>query len=349
MRNALDAIIVKQLTAGCIMKDITRVLLPIIVLVGLCSVALSQEENSGMIWIKTFSPGSSNLDDEQIDKQALAQLDSLLQDSTIVVTFLGAADDLQWRMSGTRVHPHISDAWNDAKRLGRARIVRARYGRGQVGVTDENTAGVKVLWSRGEDLNTLSIAENSSANGSDDQLRRDVDQLRDDVDSVKAALENGKYAQLQFVERTGPRLNWRAQAGFWSWYGGSNRNILAPALGLNVIYNRSVFVVQGGVSPWHSRTPNGKQGEAFVYGGLRRLPADGKHGITYAAGIFRGWEFFTSSDSWSLKSTGITAGPILTYNILELHPAITYAYVDSIFKGQGWHLGTVLIINVNLN
>jgi len=329
------------------MKKLMRLSLVLALGLSLHSVAVCQEENSGVLWIKSFAPGSSNLSDAQIDKQALARLDSLMQDSTLQVAFLGAADEKQWRMSGNRVHPYISDAWNDAKRLGRARIVRARYGRGQVGVTDENIAGVKVLWTRIDPFNSLSMTEASSANGHDDGLRRDVSLLRDDVDSVKAALENGKYTKI--VQKTGPELNWRAQAGFWTWYGGSDRNIAVPALALNVIYNRSVFVVQGGASPWHSKTANGKQGEAFLYGGIRRLPADGKRGISYAIGVFRGWEFFTSTDSWSLKSTGLTIGPTLTYHVIELHPAVTYTYVDSIYKGQGWHLGTMLIMNVNLN
>jgi len=329
------------------MKDIAKISLLAFVL-SLHSVAFSQEENSGVLWIKPFSPGSSNLNDEKIDKQALVTLDSLMQDSTIEVTFLGAADDMQWRMSGNRVHPDISDAWNDAKRLGRARIVRARYGRGQVGVTDENIAGVKVIWNRkNENLNSMTIAENSSATEGDDQLRRDVETLRSDVDSVKAALGNSHYPNI--VEKSGPNINWHAQAGFWSWYGGSDRNIVAPALGLNVIYNRSVFVVQGGVSPWHSRTADGKQGEAFMYAGIRRLPEGGKRGISYAVGVFRGWEFYTSTDSWSLKSTGLTAGPTFKYGILDLHPSVTYAFVDSIFKGRGWRLGSVLMMNVNLN
>lgn len=329
------------------MKNFARISLLAFVL-STHSVAVSQEENSGVLWIKTFSPGSSSVTDESIDKQALATLDSLMQDSTLEVTFLGGADDMQWRMSGNRVHPDISDTWNEAKRLGRARILRARYGRGQVGVTDENIAGVKIAWNRkNENLNSMLIAENSSANDGDDQLRRDVEILRSDVDSVKAALGNVKYTKI--VEKSGPNINWRAQAGFWTWYGGADRNIVAPSLGLNVIYNRSVFVIQGGVSPWHSRTANGKQGEAFMFAGIRRLPAGGKRGISYAAGIFRGWEFYTSTDSWSLKSTGLTAGPTFKYGILEMHPAVTYAFVDSIFKGRGWRLGSVLMMNVNLN
>jgi hypothetical protein len=319
----------------------------LVLVLSLHAVAVSQENNSGVLWIKTFSPGSSNLDDEQIDKAALARLDSLMQDSTIEATFLGAADERQWRMNGNHVHLDISDTWNDAKRLGRGRILRARYGRGQVGVTDENVAGVKVVWIRNENLNALSIAENSAANGHGDQLRRDVDLLRGDVDSVKAALENGKYTRI--IEKRGSNLNWRVQAGFWSWYGGSDRNILAPSLGFNLIYKRNIFVVQGGVSPWQSQTANGQQSEAFLFAGVRRLPADGKHGISYAAGIFRGWEFFTSTDSWSLKSTGLTAGPTFNYGILELHPAVTYTFVDSIFKGRGWRVGSILSMNVNLN
>jgi hypothetical protein len=104
------------------------------------------------MWITSFSPGSSDLDDPAIDQKALAALDSLMQDTTLTVTFLGAADDVRWKMSGRQVHHDISEAWNDAKRLGRARILRARYGRGEVGVTDENIVGVKVTWARKDQL-----------------------------------------------------------------------------------------------------------------------------------------------------------------------------------------------------
>jgi len=314
---------------------------------ALQAAAPCKAQTSGILWIKTFSPGSSDINDSPIDQQALARLDSLMQDPTIETTFLGAADEIHWKMDGRQVHRHISDAWNDAKRLGRARILRARYGRGEVGVTDENIAGVKVVWIKNENLNTLSVVENSATNGHADQLRQEVESLRGEVDSVKSALNNGVYKKL--IEKKGVNLNWRMQAGLWSWYGGSDRNIFTPALGFNVIYNQSVFVIQGGVAPWHNSTAFGKQSEAFLYAGIQRLPQNKNSGIGYAAGVFRGWEFYTSTDSWSLKSTGLTVGPIIKYNVLELHPAVSYTYVDSIFKGRGWRLGSMLVMNVNLN
>ena len=303
-------------------------------------------QTSGMIWIKAFAPGSASLNDPQVDQKALAQLDSLMQDSTIAATFLGAADDLRWKMSGTQVHFDISEAWNDAKRLGRARILRARYGRGAVGVTDENIAGVKVIWSKDETGNMLAAMENSSASA-DDDLRQRVDDLRTDVDSVKAALESGRFTTI--IEKKSVNLNWRLHAGMWSWYAGTDRSIVTPAVGINIIYNQKALVLQGGVSPWPSRTAFGKQGEAFLYGGIRHLPANSRRGIGYAAGVFRGWEYFTSTDSWTMKSTGLTAGPLLMYSLLEVHPAVSYTYIDSLFKGHGWRLGSVLMIAVNLN
>lgn len=328
------------------MKNLIKISL-IGVVIFLYDVVPSHAQNSGELWIKTFSPGSSDLKDSSLDPHTLAALDSLMQDPAVEATFLGAADERQWKMNGSKVHPDISDAWNDAKRLGRARIVRARYGRGQVGVTDENIAGVKVIWIKREDPGMISAVETSSANGHNDDWRRDVEALRSDIDSMRAALDQGKFTHI--VEKSGINLNWQLQAGFWSWYGGSDRNILTPSLGLNVIYDRTVFVMQGGVAPWHTKTPFGRQGEAFLFAGFRRMPPNPKLGIGYAVGMFRGWEFYTSTDSWSLKSTGVAAGPIIRYGILELHPAATYAYIDSIFKGRGWRFGGMFMMNVNLN
>lgn len=318
--------------------------------IGLPAGAPVVAQTSGVIWIKTFSPGGSDLSVPAIDQKALTALDSLMQDTTLTVTFLGAADDLRWKMSGRQVHNDISEAWNDAKRLGRARILRARYGRGEVGVTDENVAGVKVVWVRKDESLKITAKGTNGANGTnghDGKLREDMNQLRDKMDSMQAALDNGIYKKL--IEKKGVNLNWRFQAGLWSWYGGSDRNIFTPALGLNVIYNRNVLVLQGGVAPWHTTTDLGKQGEAFFYAGIRHLPSNAKRGIGYGVGVFRGWEFYTATDSWSLKSTGLTAGPSFRFSAVELHPALTYAYIDSIFKGRGWRLGSVLTMNVNLN
>lgn len=304
-------------------------------------------QTSGVLWIQTFSPGSSNLNDPEIDRQALATLDSLMQDPAVEVTFLGAADDLRWKMNGQHVHPNISEAWNDAKRLGRARIVRARYGRGEVGVTDENIAGVKVIWHHAEATGMLARLENSASNGHDGRLQQEIQALRDDVDSVKSAINSGRYTKI--IEKKGFNLNWRLQGGVWSWYAGSDQNILVPTIGLNIIYERSAFVCQGGVAPWYTTTAFGKQGEAFLYAGIRHRPNAPRRGFSYAAGVFRGWEFFTATDSWSLKSTGVAAGTILSYKILELYPAVTYAYVDSIFKGRGWRFGSMIVVTLNLN
>ena len=112
-------------------------------------------QSSGVLWIKTFSHASSNLDDPHIDTKALASLDSLMQNEDIEVTFLGAADSLRWKMNGRYVHKAISNAWNVATRLRRALSLRERYGRGFVGVTDESIAGVKVIWNQKVDSPAL--------------------------------------------------------------------------------------------------------------------------------------------------------------------------------------------------
>lgn len=90
------------------------------------------------LWLTGFAPGSADLGD--INPTALSSLDSLAATGA-GLQFFGAADSLDW----PKFKPQISGAINTAKALERALKLRARYGRGETGVTHENIRGVKVI------------------------------------------------------------------------------------------------------------------------------------------------------------------------------------------------------------
>jgi len=95
----------------------------------------------GQTWI-SFPNGSSKIGD--LSEKELMKADSVVNQmlaDSLDIQFLGAANHLPWK----KFHHHVSDALDDAKRLGRARIIKARYGFGSIGITDEDTAGVKIV------------------------------------------------------------------------------------------------------------------------------------------------------------------------------------------------------------
>ena len=310
------------------------------------------QSSSGVLWIKSFSPGSADLNDPLLDKKALAVLDSLMQDPEIHVTFLGAADSLAWVFDGQKVHPELSEAWNDAKRLSRARALRERYGRGEIGITHENVAGVKVVWRKGPDA-----------------LYSEVDRLKRELDLLKGALasdtsrnghnghnghngqksENGQSTStvdgLAFMPRES-KFNWRLQAGLWGWQAVSDRSLISPSLALSIIIDRTAFIIQGGVSPWTETTPQGNQANSFVYAGVKYMLND-RWGLS--AGGFRGWEFFTSTDSWSFKTTGAALGVVVSLGRFEINPALTVSNIATLEKSGYWRTGMSLGLNFNFN
>ncbi|MFQ6115948.1 MAG: hypothetical protein ACE5NG_17955 [bacterium] len=298
-------------------------------------------QTSGVFWIKTFNPGSADLNDPLIDETALATLDSLMQDENIEVTFLGAADHLRWKMEGKYVHDNISEAWNDAKRLSRARALRARYGRGN--------AGVKVAWTKNvnQDRYTTALEHIRQQN---ENLNRELAKVKSDLQSLEPEHgTNGKNADpghMNIPVKKGRNFNWRLQAGLWTWHSGTHASIVSPSLALSIIIGKTAFVVQGGVTPWHISTANGNQAESFVYAGIKYMKTD-HYGLTL--GGFRGWEFFTKTDSWSLKTTGAAAGLVLTHGFIEINPTVTYSNVDSIANGNHWRLGSTIVLNFNIN
>jgi len=321
-----------------LMKKITP--LTIFLTFIFCAFCFAQSD-SGIFWIKTFQPGSSSLNDPNIDQQALAALDELMKDATIEVVFLGTADSLAWKMNGRNVHSDISDAWNDAKRLGRARALRARYGRGDVGITHENIAGVKVIWSRKTD-------ENKYTNQID-ELGNEIAELKNDLKQIhQKEATNGNHSTNGFsnYNKNVSHFNWALQAGFWTWQSSSNGNLFSPSIGLSIAINKTSFIIQGGVTPWHSTSSLGNRSESFVYGGVKHMTSD-LLGLTF--GVFRGWEFFTETDNWSFKTTGIASGIVLKHGIVEFNPAVTYTNVATLSPDSEWRLGMTLGFNVNIN
>ncbi|NIR50224.1 hypothetical protein GWO43_17110 [candidate division KSB1 bacterium] len=109
------------------------------------SVASGQTKET--FWIESFSPESADLNDSSINQKALARLDSLMQIPSVSVTFYGADDSLAWQNYCTDNQIENKDKLNTRRRLSRARALKKRYGRGNIGITRENVAGVKVVWS----------------------------------------------------------------------------------------------------------------------------------------------------------------------------------------------------------
>jgi hypothetical protein len=312
-------------------------------------------QDSGFLWIKTFLPGSAELSDPSIDQQALARLDSLMQDPELEVTFLGAADSIGWYLEGRKVNDKIAEAWNDAKRLSRARALRARYGRGHIGITHDSVAGVKVIWTRtGADKYTQQIKH----------LQRELEDVKSNLESLIPETANahgnatsghnganghgtnGKNGHSKYTIKDGLTFNWRLQAGMWTWQSGSNGSLVSPSLALNIIVNKTAFVLQGGVTPWHQTTAFGNKSESFVYAGVKHMRTD-HFGLS--AGVFRGWEFFTSTDNWLFKTTGLAAGIVVVYGRFELTPMLTVSNINTLETDSQWKVGSTVGLNFNIN
>jgi hypothetical protein len=305
-------------------------------------------QSSGVFWIKSFSPGSASLSDPHLDRQALAKLDSLMQDETIAVTLLGAADSVAWHLNGRRVHPNLSDAWDVAKSLGRARALRARYGRGEFGVTHENIAGVKVIWTKRTAVE-MSLERMNQLAQQSDSLGYQIKAIKSDLQKINAersgydrSAANGHY---EVNRKTVRNLDWRLKLGVWSWHS-ANGGIVSPALALHIIVDRTAFVLQGGVTPWHYSTEFGNQSESFLHAGMVYMKSDR---LGFSLGGFRGWEFFTATDNWSFKTTGLAAGVVLIFNKIEFSPKLSYSNITALQGASHWRAGGILSVSFNLN
>jgi hypothetical protein len=201
-------------------------------------------QESGSFWIKSFEPGSSDLNDPKINREALARLDELMQDPTVEVTFLGAADSLAWRFEGKRVNPKVSEAWNDAKRLSRARVLQERYDQGHIGITHENIAGVKVVW-----MKQSTVIHSDRLSDLNDHFNDELVAMRADIEGMQASFDDEVYIK---DTRT---FNWALEAGLWSWRSGSQVNLVVPAIGLDIMIaetGSNISCQRSGAVPWES-------------------------------------------------------------------------------------------------
>ena len=317
------------------MKKLTYILIATLVFVLFSTVSA---QTPSVFWIKSFSPGSADLNDPQIDKAALAMLDKLMQDEQIQVTFLGAADSKSWKMNGEYVHQDISEAWNDAKSLSRARALRARYGRGNVGITHESIAGVQVIWTKNENYITKL-----------DRLEKENQHLKHEIAEVKTGLRDLTH-ELGTNSKNGhatseSNLYLSLQAGLWTWQTGSSGSILSPYLASSLTIQNASFYVRGGVTPWHASTRQGNKSESFIYFGARYLKSDN---FGFTMGVYRGWEFFTTTDDWLFKTTGVSAGVVINKGIIELNPALTFSNLSSLDYDSKWRFGVTLAVGLNI-
>ncbi len=306
-------------------------------------------QESGALWIKTFNPGSADLNDSNIEKEALAELDKLMQDPTIEVTFLGAADSIGWFLEGRKINDKIAEAWNDAKRLSRARALRARYGRGNVGITHDSVAGVKVIWTRTSDAEKYTKQL--------ELLQRELTDVKNNIESLKPEASNSHTGNAsnghgsngkgsKYTIKDGLTFNWRLQAGLWTWQSGSDGSLLSPSLALNIVVNKTAFVLQGGVSLWQESTALGNTSESFVYTGIKYMKSDR---LGFTAGAFRGWEFFTSTDNWLFKTTGIATGIVFKYGKFEVNPTLSISNINTLENAGQWRVGSTVGLNFNIN
>ena len=162
-------------------------------------------QDSGFIWIKTFKPGSADLNDETIDKKALAFVDSLMQRDDINFIFLGGSDMMPWKQANGK--KTLSNAWDEGKKLERARQLRIRYGRGDIGLTDEPIRGIKVVWGPnssdlselGEKLGLLEDLTDSLKNAVttiNNEQKEEFQALRDSLSHAEPEASMASFAEI---------------------------------------------------------------------------------------------------------------------------------------------------------
>lgn len=308
----------------------------------LVAMGTAYSQDSGVLLLKSFLPGSANLDDPTIDRAALAKLDSLMQDDGLEFTFLGAADSLRWKIHGKQVRRQVSETLDDARRLGRARALRERYGRGTIGISDESFAGVVVIWQRARGTNGYHT-EIERLRQQNNDLNQELVDIRDSVHELRQRAGQNGISEVYLEKRS--NFDWQLQAGMWNWRL-SNTDLLTPALSVSFIIGKTAMVLRGGVTPWSYPTDNGHESESFVYLGLKYVKSE-RYGLS--AGAFRGWRFFTESDNWSLKTTGAAVGVNVNYAFLEFNPMLTYSKLNTFTDESSTLFGSILNVNVNIN
>jgi len=304
-------------------------------------------QESGSIWIKDNNPGSAKFDDSSIDKAALSFLDSLMKRDDIVVTFLGAADQLTWK--GLPKNSKISVAFDQAKKLERALELRKRYGRGEVGITDEPIRGVKVMWSpKPPDIFKMQ-EEVELLRTANDSLYDLIAKLCKNNDTKFAAMQDS-LNQLANSEGAKPDhiietafFDWEVKTGLLSWTAGSPYDLMVPSVGILLRREFWAFDLEGGFTPWGRGDELGKRGDAMLMGSFTLLP---RRSLAYKIGLFSGWEFLSSTDNWTMKVLGVAAGPSVKWKIFEGFAGYSYSRLSTLTESDRWVSSILLHLNI---
>ena len=307
--------------------------------------------NSGTIWIKQFLPGSANLSDLTVDQKVLAFVDSLMQRDDIEVTFLGGADSTNWRLFGRKVSHRVSDAWNQAKKIERASVLRQRYNRGQIGTTDEPIRGVKVVW----EPKRPDIFEMYERLGNAEMK---IDSLAAVIDSINLAqastltilqtdaqpIESGYATESPFISQAPIVSDWEVKSGVMLWSAGKPYDLSVPYAGL--VFKRENWALEflGGFTPWSQPHPNGNRGDAMLLGSVHLFP---ESWCELKVGFFSGWEFLSKSDVWTMKIMGLTAGPKFRWKIFDVYLGYTFGKLSSLTE-EHWCSGGLLTTSLHL-
>lgn len=314
-------------------------------LIGWNNLVLGQQ--SGTIWIMTFRPGSADVMDQTIDKNALAFVDSLMKRNDIEVTFLGAADQLKWK-SLPKV-PQLSTAFDQAKKLERALQLRQRYGWGEVGITGELIRGVKVVWSpkkpdpfkMRDDISQLQAANDSLG-------KRFTDLKQQQTEFLAAIQESLKTRQVPRDSLIETRVeisyfDWEVKTGILVWTAGAPWDLSVPCIGLALKRRNWAFEIEGGFTPWSKQGVYGNRGDALVMTSVTLLP---QTFFEIKAGAFSGWEFLSRTDQWTMKVMGITTGPSLKWKFMEGYFGYTISRLSSLTNEDRWTSGFMFYFNL---
>jgi len=316
----------------------------ILIINSLYSFLLCQE--SGSIWIKTFKPGSANLNDETIDKQALTFVDSLMKRDGIEVLFLGGADRLKWK--SLPQFPEISTAFDQAKKLERASRLQERYGWGEIGITNETFRGIKVVWSpkrpdpfeMKNEILQLQVANDSLLNlltTINQKQNKRFAALHDsliNIENNNKGRDNNKISLSVF--------DWEIKTGLLAWVGAHQYDLSVPCIGIALKRQYWAFEIQGGFTPWSRPDIYGDRGDALIMGTISMLP---QKFYEIKTGVFSGWEFLSKTDQWTMKVLGLTIGPCIKWKFIEGYAGYTLAKLSTLTASDRWASGIMLHFN----
>lgn len=326
------------------MKNTVSILILTFLLMVMLNPAHAQK--SGSIWVKSNKPGSADYKDSTIDQKSLQFVDSLMLRDDIVVTFLGGADKLPWK--GLPKNTKISQAFDQAKKLERALALRKRYGRGEVGVTDEPIRGVKVVWEPKppdafkllDDLNQLQAKNDSLLNLFTELNRNQKNRFAAIQDSINMLLAQKSKPADDNIETV--FTDWEVKTGLMAWSGSSPYDLAVPCVGIALKRRYWAFEIGGGFTPWGSASDYGRRGDAILTGAITLYP---RNAFAWRGGIFSGWEFLTKTDNWTMKVLGVTAGPVIKWKIFEGFIGYSFSRLSTLTLSDQWNNGIFVQVN----